>query len=206
MRDLTPEMAAEFSGRSVSPVIMAEMFFDSATIGMWTGIGTLNWGDKEFLGGGNLIGVSPIEEEQGTVAKGIVVSLNGISPTLISAALAERCRGRKFNLYLGSVVRTRYVATEDEPGAVLVEDGSGYVLLENNLLDSPYRIFSGLMDVMEITDNGETANIRLSVENALIIGQRSKVARYTMEDQKKRFPDDTGLDFINKLQDKEIVW
>lgn len=205
MRDISAEMIAEFSGPSVSPVLMAEMFFDSQTIGMWTGLGTLTWGEKSFFGGGNLIGLSPIEESQGTEAKGVVVSLNGISPTLISLALAERCRGRKFNLYLGSVITTRYVATEDEPGRVLTEDG-GYVLLENNLVDSPLRMFSGLMDVMEITDNGNTANIRLSVENALIIGQRNKVARYTMEDQRKRFPSDRGLDFINQLQDKEIVW
>ena len=205
MRNLTPEMAAEFSAPVVSPVLMAEMFFDSQTVGMFTGIGTLQWGDKTFNGGGTFIGVSPIEETQETEAKGIVVSLNGISPTLISLALAERSRGRKFIMYLGSVITTRYVATEDDTGRVLTEDGD-YVLLENNLVDSPYRIFSGLMDVMEISDNGETANIRLSVENALIVGQRAKVGRYTSEDQKKLFPGDTGLDFINQLQDKEVVW
>lgn len=205
MRDVSTEMVTEFSGRSVSPVLMAEMFFDSQTVGMFTGLGTLTWGDKTFLGGGNFIGVSPIEETQGTEAKGIVVSLNGIPANLISLALAERSRGRPFRMYLGSVVTTRYVATEVDPGRVMTEDG-GYVLLENNLVDSPFPIFAGLMDQMEITDNGETADIRLSVENALIIGQRSKIARYTSEDQKKLYPNDKGLDLINRLQDKEIVW
>lgn len=205
MRNLSPDMIAEYSGPSVSPALLGELYFDSATLRMWTGYGTLTYNGEDFFGGGNFIGVSPIDETQETHAKGIVVSLNGIPSNLIAAALLERSRGRPFKLYLGSVVSKRYVATEDEPGIVKTEDDSN-ILLENQLLDSPYRIFSGLMDVMEFTDNGEEATIRLSVENSLIIGQRPKIGRYTMEDQKKRFPEDTGLDFINQLQDKEIVW
>lgn len=205
MRNITQEMIDEFSGPAVRPVFMGEFYFDSGYIGMWTGFGTLEWSGKEYLGGGNFIGLSPVTETQDVQAKGIVLSLNGIPSSLISLALLERSRGRKFNLYLASVSTTRHVATEDEPGVVLTEDG-GAVLLENQLIDSPYRIFSGLMDVMEFTDNGQTADIRLSVENTLIIGQRSKIGRYTPEDQKKRFPGDKGLDFIPQLQDKSIVW
>lgn len=204
MRNLSPDMAAEFSSTSVSPVIMAELFFDNDTLRMWTGIGELEWGEKTFLGGGNFIGISPIEETQDTQAKGIVASLSGIPSTTIAASLLHKSRGRPFRLYLAAVDTKQSVATEDDD-IVLTEDG-GRVLLENNLIDAPYRIFSGIMDTIEFTDNGEDANIRLSVENSLIIGQRAKLMRYTSEDQKKRFPNDTGLDLINQLQDKEIVW
>lgn len=206
MRNLTPEMVGEIISNNVSPIIMAEMFFQSGTIGMWTGLGTLQWDNRTFFGLGNFIGVSPIEETQDIVAKGIVVTLNGIPSTTISLALNERFRGRPFRLYFGSVSTRRYIATEDTPGAVELEDGSGYVLLENQLVNSPYRIFSGLMDTMEFTDTGETADIRLSVENILIIGQRNKIRRYTKEDQRKQYPLDKGLDLINQLQDKELVW
>lgn len=199
-------MVTEVTSRNVSPVLMAEMYFDSGTIGMWTGVGTLTWGDKTFFGGGNLIGVSPIEETQELQAKGLTATLNGISSTLIALALLEKIRGRPFRLYLGIVDSRQYVATEDEPGRVMIEDGSGYVLLENSLVDSPYRIFSGLMDYMEFTDNGKTADIRLYVENILIVGQRAKIGRYTNEDQRKRYSGDKGLEFINQLQDKEVVW
>lgn len=205
MRNVTADMLAEYASGNVYPALMAEMFFDSATVGMWTGLGSITWGDKEFLGGGNFIGISPISETQDNEAKGIVVSLNGIPSSLISSALLENIRGRPFKMYLGSVVTRAAVSTEDSSGVVLTEDG-GYVLLENQFIDSPYRIFSGLMDVMEFTDNGKEAYIRLSVENALIIGQRSKVSRYTSEQQKTYYPNDKGLDFINQLQDKEIVW
>lgn len=205
MRNITADMLAEFSSGRVHPAILGEMYFDSATVRMWTGIGAIEWGDKEFLGGGNFIGVSPIEETQDNEAKGIVVSLNGIPSSLIAGALLEKSRGRPFRLYLASVLTRASVATEQDPGVVFTEDG-GHVLLENQFVDSPYRIFSGLMDVMEFVDNGETASIRLSVENALIIGQRAKISRYTSEQQKSMFPNDAGLDMINQLQDKEIVW
>lgn len=204
-RNLSTDMITELSAPSVSAVILGEAFFDSATIRMWTGIGTLEWRGNQYLGGGTLVGISSIDETQNTEAKGIVVTLNGIPSNLISAALAERSRGRPFRLYLGSVISRRYVGTEDGTGLVITEQGGG-VLLENQLIDSPYRIFSGLMDVMEFVDSGENATIRLSVENSLIVGQRPKLGRYTMEDQKKRFPEDRGLDFINQLQDKELVW
>lgn len=205
MRNMTPDMITEFAGESIQPILMGEFFFDSQTIGMWTGLGSLNYGGTEYFGGGSLIGVSNITETQDLQAKGMVLSLNGIPSSLISLALLERSRGRPFRMYMASVSTRRRVATEVEPGAVLTEDG-GYVLLENQLLDSPYRIFSGLMDFMEFTDNGQTADIKLTVENALLIGQRAKIGRYTPEDQKKRFPNDKGLDFINQLQDKSIVW
>ncbi len=205
MRNVTADMLAEFASGHVYPALMAEMFFDSATVGMWTGLGTITWGEKDFFGGGNFIGVSPIAETQDNEAKGITVSLNGIPSSLIASALLEKTRGRPFKLYLGSVLTRAAVATEDTSGVVLTEDG-GYVLLENQFVDSPYRIFSGLMDVMEFVDNGETATIRLTVENALIIGQRSKLSRYTSEQQKSLYPNDKGLDMINQLQDKEIVW
>lgn len=206
MRNLTPEMVAGFSDRYVSPAILIELFFDDETIRFWTGYGILNWGDLQFTGGGNLIGISPVEETQELHAKGLVATLSGIPSDLIAVALLKRVRGRPFRLHLGLVDTKRYVATEGGDGLVELEDGSGYVRLENELVDSPYRLFSGLMDVMEFTDDGKMADIRLSVENALIVGQRSKVRRFTQEEQRKIYPNDMGLEFINQLQDREIVW
>jgi hypothetical protein len=130
--------------------------------------------------------------------------LNGVDTSLISLALTERQRGRSFRLYLAIVSTRPAVATEDG-GDVLTEDG-GRVLVENELVDSPYRIFNGLMDTMEINTAGETATINLSVESLMIIGRKPKLRRYTSQEQKKYYPDDVGLDYIPNLQDKEVVW
>lgn len=205
MRNITQDIIDVFSADIVNPILLAEFDFDSQTIGMWTGYGTLTWGEKEFFGGGNFIGVSAVEETQDLRATGLIFQLNGISTSLISAALTERVVGRACRLYIGSLNLDTAVLSEDTSGYVLTEDGD-HVLLENQLVDSPVKIFSGLMDVLEHTDNGDTADLRLSAENILILLKRSKVRRYTPEDQKRLYPTDKGLDLINQLQDKEIVW
>lgn len=204
MRDVTPDMITQFSGAEVTPVLLADLVFDSATLYMWNGYGTFEWNGNSYLGGGNLVGISNIEETQELQAKGLVCTLSGIPSNLIAAALTERTRGRPFRLWLASYSSVRSVATEGGD-IVLTEDG-GRVLLESQFIDSPYRIFTGLMDVIELSDTGETASLRLSVESSLLTGQRPKIGRYTDEDQKRRFPNDRGLEFINQLQDKEVVW
>lgn len=205
MRNLPDEIASEFSGNYVYPIIMIEMFFDEATLRMFTGYGMMEFGGEDYYGMGNFIGISPIEETQETSARGVTVSLNGIPSSLISVVLTSRSRGRQFRMYLSYINTKQSVAVEDGSGVVLTESGDR-VLLENQVVGNPYRIFSGIMDVIEFDDAGQEAFIRMSVENALIIGQRPKLRRYTKEDQRKIFPSDKGLDLINSLQDKEVVW
>lgn len=206
MRNLTPEMAAEFSGKSVFPILLADLGFDSGTLYMWTGVGDLSYNGNTYLGGGNLIGLSTVGETQELEAKGIVATLNGIPQSLIATALLERTRGRPFNMYLAAIASSHLVLTEDG-STVLVENSQpGAVITETDFVSSPYPMFSGMMDYMELDDKVEDATIALSVENALIIARRSKVKRYTSEEQKRTYPDDLGLDLINQLQDKEVVW
>lgn len=205
MRDITQDMKDQLESSSVQAHLLADFYFDSGFIGMWTGYGNLTWNGNDYSGGGNFINVSSIDETQELQAKNLVCSLNGIPSNLLATALSENIKNRSMRLYLATVDTTRRIALEDDSGVVLTEDGD-YVLLENNLVDSPYPIFSGLMDVVEFTDNGDTADIRLSVENILFKGQRAKTSRYTHEEQIRRFPDDMGLEFINRLQDREIVW
>jgi hypothetical protein len=204
MRDITPAMLAALTATNVQPAILAEMLFDSATLRLWSGIGTLTWNGNDFLGGGNLLSISEIQESQGLEANGLTATMTGIPSNLIGTVLLENQRGRPFRLYLGAVSVNNNVLTEDED-YVLTEDGSN-VLTENTLIDSPYRLFSGLMDTMEIVDTGDSSLVNLNVESILIVGQRNKVRRYTAEDQKKYYPNDRGFDFMPSLQDKEIVW
>lgn len=206
MRNISPELIDEYTSKSVQPAYLAELFFDSGTLRLWSGYGELEWNGNTYFGGGNLIGLSPIEETQDIQAKGVTATLNGIPSNIVALVLSERSRGRKFSLYLATVSASSRVATEDEPGLVELENGDGFILLENNIISAPYRFFKGLMDVIEITDNGTNSEIRLTIENALIVGRRNKVRRYTKEDQKIRYPNDDGLNFINQLQDKELVW
>lgn len=191
MRDLSAEMIAEFEGAAIKPALIAELQFDSETLRLWTGMGFLDWNGEQYYGGGNLIALSPFDETQKLEAKGIVCSLSGIPTTSISLALNERTRGRPFRMWLACV--------DDTP------DSSG-IISPKNLIFTPYRVFTGLMDVMEWGDDGKSGTLRLSVESSMLLGQRNKISRYTAEEQKKLYPTDLGLDGIPQLQDKEVVW
>ena len=68
------------------------------------------------------------------------------------------------------------------------------------------EIFSGLMDVMTIQEDGSTATIELTVESKMVTLQRPNIRRYTSENHKLRYPSDTFFDFVEQLQDKEIAW
>lgn len=194
MRNVTADMVAEFEkdGQSaILPVLLAQLVFDSATLYMWSGVGTLTWNGNDYLGGGNLVAISTMEENQQLEAKGLNVTLNGVPQSLIAVALDEDSRGRPFRLYLGAVDLTPDTSGHPVPGALVID---------------PYRIFTGLMDVIKLQADGKTATLMLSVESTLLKGQRANVFRYTSEDQKKVYPLDTGLDRINQLQDKQVIW
>lgn len=215
MRDLTAEMLAEFEGPAMQPVLLAQMDFDSESLYMWTGIGTISFQGNDYIGAGNLISVSTMEETQNLEAKGIVCTLNGIPSSLVAVDLLELSRGRPFRMWLGAVDTSagaskllkddNFELYKDDGSSLLYKDETG-VVTPNALVVEPYRIFTGLMDVIEFLDDGNTAILRLSVESTQLLGTRTKVYRYTSEDQKKKYPDDKGLDLVNQLQDKQVIW
>ena len=76
----------------------------------------------------------------------------------------------------------------------------------SNIISDPYTIFDGFMDVMKIADEGKDVVISVECESQLISLQRKNTRRYTPEDQKIKFPNDKGLDFVTAIQDDEVIW
>ena len=59
---------------------------------------------------------------------------------------------------------------------------------------------------MIISDEGDTSKISITVENKLITLEKPVDRRYTDQDQKNLFTGDRGLEYVDSLQDKEIMW
>ena len=57
-----------------------------------------------------------------------------------------------------------------------------------------------------MSEGPDSGSIEITIENKLIDLERARIARYTSAYQKLKFPNDKGLDFIEDLQDKNIVW
>lgn len=162
---------------NVAPFFAVEFLFDTAPLRIWSGYGTRTIDGQTYTGTGALLSISGMEEVGDLTAKGITLSLTGLSSSIVSLALAEPYQGRSCRVLFG------------------VTNVNDFV-----------EVFSGLMDVMTIEDTGETSTISLSVESKLVSLERPVVRRYTHESQQALYPGDTFFSFVTDLQDKEIVW
>ncbi len=57
-----------------------------------------------------------------------------------------------------------------------------------------------------LEETADTCTVQLTLENKLVDLERARVARFTSAYQKSLYSGDLGLDFVESLQDKEIVW
>ena len=181
-RSLTSSMQTAVTADLVRPIILVECVFDSGDLNLWNGIGTLTVSSVDYVGAGTLLNIGEIAESSELQANGINVTLSGITDPLLSKARDEDYQGRELTVKLGAM------------------DSS------NGVISDPVIVFSGFMDTMVINDSAETATIQIAVENRLIEFERTRIRRYTAEDQKIDYPNDKGLEFVAELSEKEIVW
>jgi len=185
-RGLSVDMLAMAVASDIRPLILVEALFDSnvptSYLYLWNGIGNLSYDSKTYVGAGNLLSISTVSENVELRASGITVQLSGISDPLLAKAKTEDYQGRELLVKLGGW------------------DAS------DNIISSPTIIFSGFMDTMTINESGETATISVAVENRLIEFEKTRVRRYTDNDQRIEYPNDDGLEYVSQIQEKEIVW
>ena len=202
-RDLSNITIESISEDVVYPFFATELRFDDNIIRMWTGQGTLVLEDgTEWIGLGQLLSISSIEETTEMAVKGATITLSGIPSELLSLALSTPYQGRVAKIYFGTFLRDSLL---QETGNYILLEGGGRINLES-MSKGFNELFSGYMDQMNIEESGETSSIELAVENKLIDLERARVARFTSGYQKSVYPGDLGCDFIEDLQDKRISW
>lgn len=181
-RGLTSEALAAISATDVRPILLFEGEFASGAVRFWTGLGTLSWDGKEWIGAGQFIGISDIDESSEIVATGITVTLSGVDPALVSAVVAE--------------------ARQNLPGRIW----TGFLTEAGAVVPSPYRAFRGRLDVPSITDGPDTCTISVTYENVLGDLLRPREIRFTDEAQQALFPGDIGFQYVTAIQDQPLVW
>ena len=179
-RDITSVVENALDDAVVYPFFATELLFDGTPLRLWTGVGEATIDGNTFTGTGTLLDISSVEETSEIAVRGATLTLSGVPTEVISLALQTPYQGRVCNIYFGMV------------------DGNSYSGLT--------QIFSGYMDEMNIEEGPDSSAIELKVENRLIDLERARVRRYTSGYQKSVYPGDLGFDFVEDLQDKEIVW
>jgi hypothetical protein len=177
-RDITTSLLNSLDDSVVYPFFAVDIDFSSGSLYVWSGLGNIVIGTKTYLGVGTLLNISSVEETTEIDAKGATITMSGIPSDFLSLALTEPYQGRECRIYFG-----------------MTSDPEDYV-----------EVFAGELDQMNISEEDSAATISVTVENVLIKLERPVVRRFTNEDQKSRFPDDRGLEYVASLQDKEVFW
>ena len=153
-----------------------------STYRLWTGYGEITIGSDTYYGVGDYGNLSVVRETEKLEATGVTLTLSGLPNNMVSDALLQNYQGQNANIYFGT-------------------------LANGQLTQQPYLLFSGKMDVMNVVQQAENSAITIQCENYLAELRRSKVGRYTDQDQQSRFAGDTSLRFVDAIQqDKEILW
>lgn len=181
-RSMSAGMVTEVTASQLAPVLLANLNF-STPVYLWSGYGSIYYNSVTYLGIGTFGSISPIEETTDLSARGIRMKLSGVPTANISLALTEDYQGRECSILFAAMSPT---------------DGT--------LVASPLTIFSGRMDVMQITDDGQTAEIMMTSESRLMDFKRPREIRYTDEEQQNLFAGDVGLEFVTDIQEKTIYW
>ena len=181
-RTLSANMVTEVTTAQLSPILLASLSF-STPVHLWTGYGSLVYNSTTYLGLGTLGTISPVEETTDLAARGITLKLSGVPTANVSLALTEEYQGRECSILFGALSPTA-----------------------GTLISSPVTVFAGRMDVMQIADDGQTAEIIMTAESRLMDFKRPREVRYTDEEQQSLFAGDVGLEFVNDIQEKAIYW
>ena len=184
-RSISTDFSNQLTSSTVRPFYAVSIAFSPNKLNIWTGYNDVFIDSETYVGTGNLLEISEIEETSEVKANGIRLTLSGIDSSILSEVLTEDSHGTVVELFFG-------VLTQTDNRTVIVE--------------TPYKIFEGILDTMTIRELGETSLITVTVENKMVTLERPIARRYTDQDQKISFPTDKGLEFVDDLQDKSLVW
>jgi hypothetical protein len=173
-------MADALVAEVVRPALFYEGQFEGGMVRLWSGIGEISLEGNTWTGGGHMLTISPIGENNELRAEGFEVTLSGMPSSTLSQALANMRSGKTGRLWL---------AVLDE-----ADDVIGY-----------YELQEGRLDVPHFRTGADGASvITVRYESVLIDLDNARDRRYTHEDLQIDHPGDKGFEFVAKLQDAQI--
>jgi hypothetical protein len=165
------------------PFVLVEMQFDSGTVYVCSLDRNITFSGNSYLGVGNFGKIGMTKETAQAEASGVSMELSGIPNTYINAAKDEEYHGR----------------------TVIVRQG----FLDSNFalsgIGDPAILFQGIIDQMMITV-GNTSTVVLTAEDDWIRWEEPIKSLYTNEEQQHLYAGDLGLEFVNQVVDKQLIW
>jgi hypothetical protein len=163
----------------VQMFVLLELDFDSGRVYLCDLAFDVEWEGNTYLATQGIGSIEPITETD-SEAKGITFTLSAVNSAAIAAAITEEVQGRQALLRLAIV-----------DGATLRVDPN---------------VWSGVLDVMVIEDDGRQPVIRVTAEHQMIAWQQPSGELFSDAEQKKRHPGDKFFEFTAQMAEATIVW
>jgi hypothetical protein len=181
-RPMSSAMLAALQQPVLRCALFAQISFTSATVYVWSGVGTITWNGQTWTGLGDLLGVAAVEDGTTVEARGISITLGGLDAALLADCQNEYRLGLPAAVYFG-----------------LFDAGS-------ELIATPITSWAGRTDRPEIEVDADKATITINCESRLIDMNAAVDRRVTHQDQQMNWPGDNGHMFVPGLQELTTFW
>lgn len=193
-RNLQSTTSSNLALGVVKPAFFVKFEFPSGDTNWWTGPDTISldntsWAtvtsgtadSTDWLGLGIFTNIEMPAETQDGSAQALNFGISGIPSSNTSLALTENYQNSPVTVWLATMSN------------------------ETTVSGTPYQMFYGLVDVMEMADDGQSASITVKTEG-FAYGVGPSEARRTEQDQIERHSGDPSLRYIAKLEEQEFLW
>lgn len=178
-RAMSAAMAAEIAKPNPRPFLLVDLDFPTVPMRLSSRARDVTFNGNLYSGDGVLLEVSEIEETTEVSPAGITITL-AATAGLRNIIANEYFQGRRASVWLGFI---------DAAGAMVA---------------APIVVAGGIMDGADYVDDPAAPLVRLAIATRLRDMTIARERRWTSEDQKAVFPGDTGLRYVEAIQDFEL--
>ena len=180
-RDAAAALATASTAAVVRPYLLVELDYAAGAVRATSLPFNIVYNGDTYIGVGVLGSISEVGEGTEIRSYGISLRMSGIPMDYVEDVVTADGQGRAGRIWLGML----------DSGHVPVGD--------------PLQIFQGRMDVSEI-EYGPSIAITIALESRLVDWERPRIRRYTDQDQKRAYPGDRSLEYVQAVADMELVW
>lgn len=181
MRDLPAPLAAEIEKPVLKPFLALAIALADPVV-VWTGVGTINFDDRDWIGIGGVGQVDVIGEGTDGSATGVKATLNQVPSEFRDDVADQAQRGVLYELWVGALNET----WQEVAGAKL--------------------LWKGTLQTYEVIDSGDTLTVIVGGESRAIDQRRPSIKVNTDEWQQRRFPGDRVFEYVARTTEINVLW
>jgi len=181
-RGLTTALGNALTSSSFRPILLVEIDFGGSFLRLSDQDRDITWNSVTWLGDGLLRAPRGMNESSDLKQTGAQIVLSGANSAITSLIFNDAEHSSTVKIYFGCL---------DSSFAVIAD---------------PYEIFSGYVDVPEITDDGTSTSLTINCESDLVILERASELRFTHEMQQQFYPGDKAFEYVPQVALARPFW